>query len=648
MRDASVTVRLAGLLLGLTAVCARGAAPSSASAAGDARVQRAQQELATTEKVLANTTNDAERAEWQQRVELTRKSLENVERLAEIEQREREAGGAQASTPDALLRRALTALTLDAPTAQTALQGHNVALRQIKARRALYARERDALAPAATPAEVARAHGRVANADAELQARLLERDAAQLTLRLADDLQRIEALREEATRRPRPTVRQILLVRQSLGQAEQTRVEWRTLQEQYDAQVETVLLTQSLAEERLQNLDAEVKVLEERANLERKDNRRAEGGGVGGMLNRLFGGSEQQSAVKRELAAAREEQVLLKDRLGWLQQQGAAAEALATLTQQAGELIDAEVVFRRALAADMQRRYRGLVLVPLGAVLGLILLYGAISRWLMPLCCKAEGLFVARRLGGYALALAVVFLLVVFFLEDLKAIATVMGIVGAAVVIALQDLCSSFAGWFVIVASRKVRVGDRVEIGGRRGDVVDVQMLRTTLVELNNWLGIDEPTGRILVIPNSFIFKEPLLNYSHVHPYIWGKLDITVTYETPALEARAVLLRALTEETAALFAAAEQGHAQMERKYGAAWGMREPRLHTVIDVSGVTFSLFYVTHYRHNSSTRTRIMERILLEFAKDPRLQFAYPTERVIPTPEGKGLPVVVQGGKV
>ena len=230
-----------------------------------------------------------------------------------------------------------------------------------------------------------------------------------------------------------------------------------------------------------------------------------------------------------------------------------------------------------------------------------------------------------------------------FFFEDLKSVATILGIASAAVVIALQDMCSAFAGWFVIVASRKFAVGQRVEIDEHKGDVIDIQLLRTTLLEVNNWLGVDEPTGRVIVIPNSFVFKSKVFNSSFLHPYVWGKLDITVTYETPAGDAQALLLRVLEEETRDEFAAARTAAAAMEREYGAPDAVYQPKIFSVIADSGVQFRLLYVAHYRHVSGTRSRINARIIREFEKDPRMQFAYPTERHVPTPEKGGFPVAL-----
>ena len=75
--------------------------------------------------------------------------------------------------------------------------------------------------------------------------------------------------------------------------------------------------------------------------------------------------------------------------------------------------------------------------------------------------------------------------------------------------------------------------------------------------------------------------------------------------------------------------------------------MYQPKLYSFIDDSGVTFRLIYVVHYRKISGVRNRINERIIHEFEKDDRMQFAYPTQRHIPTPEQPGFPVVMNQRK-
>ena len=312
----------------------------------------------------------------------------------------------------------------------------------------------------------------------------------------------------------------------------------------------------------------------------------------------------------------------------------AACEDCLAIVDQLADLYDKECVLLQADASALTQRYAGSVMGPLFCMVIVFLVFGYVSQRILPKFYDRSQLFVARRIGGYAVFLVILIILTLFFLEDLKPIATILGIAGAALVIALQDLFSSLAGWFAIVGSRKFKVGDRVEIDGTRGDVVDIQLLRTTLLELNNWLGADEATGRVLMLPNSFIFKGKVFNYTLVHPFIWGRLDVTVTFETPHKEVLDLLHRIMNEETKEEFAASSKAAEAMEKEYGVPDTVYKPKIYSFIGDNGIRFVLLYVSHYRRGSSTRNRINERIISEFAKNPRIRLAYPTQRGVQEP--------------
>jgi small-conductance mechanosensitive channel len=148
--------------------------------------------------------------------------------------------------------------------------------------------------------------------------------------------------------------------------------------------------------------------------------------------------------------------------------------------------------------------------------------------------------------------------------DDLSMVAATMGIVSAALVIALQEATSAF-GWFVIMMGSKFGIGDRLEIDGTRGDVIDIQLLRTTLVEVNGWLGVDEPTGRIILVPNNFIFNNKIFNYTHGHPFVWGKIDVTVGFNC-AEAAAALFQRVLMERPGRV--RGRTAAQRMRRRYG--------------------------------------------------------------------------------
>jgi small-conductance mechanosensitive channel len=459
-----------------------------------------------------------------------------------------------------------------------------------------------------------------AGAKAELTETIANLNEDILLLRLrADHLESLIELRAEAARidkeldsmavNPRPTVRLLVEKARAMTDEDRKNAKSHLAMEQTRQLRDEITPALQLMESQQGELVKQIQLLENKYELTRDRTTRA------------------------DAAIGRIRHPLIAKRIETLRAQVAVIEESLVVLGHMHELYDAERAVLRMDFDELLRRYAQRVLLPLSAIVVLVFLYYVIVRLGLPRLYHRDRLFVARRVGKYLVVMAILLVLVSFFFEDLRPFATALGIAGAAVVIALQDLFASFAGWFVIVLSNKMRVGDRVEVDGKRGDVLDIQLLRTTLLELNTWLEVDEPTGRVIVIPNSFVFKEKMMNFTHVHPFLWNKIDITVTYETPAREAEALLRRILEEETREEFQAAREGGGLMERVYGVQDTVYEPKVFSVISDSGVLFRLLYVSHYRRVSSTRSRINARIIAEFEADKRMALAYPTHREIRT---------------
>ena len=123
-------------------------------------------------------------------------------------------------------------------------------------------------------------------------------------------------------------------------------------------------------------------------------------------------------------------------------------------------------------------------------------------------------------------------------LEDrLGRLSVTLGVVGAGVAVALQDVIASIAGAFSIAFSRLYTVGDRVQLGNSRGDVIDIGLLRTTLMETGNWVNRDSYNGRMVRIPNSAVLKESVFNYSQGLQFIWDEI-LVVFFNPERLPAR--------------------------------------------------------------------------------------------------------------
>ena len=134
----------------------------------------------------------------------------------------------------------------------------------------------------------------------------------------------------------------------------------------------------------------------------------------------------------------------------------------------------------------------------------------------------------------------VVFALASIWFEDPARLATALGLVGAGLAFALQRVITAFAGYIVILNSGLFAIGDRINMGGVRGDVLRLGFMQTTLMEMGVapgsdagpavWVKSRQFTGRIVTVSNAKIFEDPVYNYTRDFPYIWEELNLPVRY----------------------------------------------------------------------------------------------------------------------
>ncbi len=468
--------------------------------------------------------------------------------------------------------------------------------------------------------------------DSEIKALSLKRDTEELYIEIADDIKRIENTTLNPELIPKTSIRSLITAKRAVHTEEKIKEQYGELVSRLRDRKAEISRATAISKDQHDSSDAEISILKKRLDLEKTT-----------LRNCKKSEKESQSLrcqrIKSFLIQTESRKKSLRGKIENQKKQSLAAEESLMLAEKALNMI---TLHEELLKHDFKEHiylFCRNILYPVSAVILIFLFSILIKLSILPIFYRRDGLFVARRLSNYLTALLIILVLSVSFMEDLKAVAAILGLAGAAIIIALSDLCAAFAGWFVIVSSRKLRVGDRVEINGHRGDVIDIQLLRTTLIELNNWLGVDEPTGRIIAVPNNFIFKSAVFNYSHIHPYIWGNIDITVTFESPAAKAREILMRVLNEQTVEEFEAARKGATDLVKYYGADHlHYYEPRIHSVIADCGIKFTLFYVCHYKKFAGTRDKISEQIINAFEANKDIEFAYPTERHIPTPPPAG----------
>ena len=160
------------------------------------------------------------------------------------------------------------------------------------------------------------------------------------------------------------------------------------------------------------------------------------------------------------------------------------------------------------------------------AVIGIIFIHAAfhvLEQTLPRRFGRADARYKVRKFVAYSGYLSILLFVAILFEDRLGRLSFAIGVIGAGVAVALQDVVASIAGAFSIGFSKLYAVGDRIQIGETRGDVIDIGLLRTTLIETGNWVGKDLYNGRIARIPNSAVLKGYVFNYSQGFQFIWDE-----------------------------------------------------------------------------------------------------------------------------
>ncbi len=218
----------------------------------------------------------------------------------------------------------------------------------------------------------------------------------------------------------------------------------------------------------------------------------------------------------------------------------------------------------------------------------------------------------AKKFFGFFNFLVCLLLAGIVFSDKLGNVSIAFGVAGAGVAFALQEVIASFAGWFAITFGRVFHVGDRVLLGGIRGDVIDVGMLRTTLMEIGDWVNGDLYNGRIVRIPNSSVFKQAVYNYSADFPFVWDEIVIPIKYGSDLAMARSLIKKSADELLDDYEAKSLAQWKSMVKKYAIEDARVDSTVSLVADENWASFTLRYVTDFKMRRGTKDKLFTLIL------------------------------------
>jgi small-conductance mechanosensitive channel len=210
-----------------------------------------------------------------------------------------------------------------------------------------------------------------------------------------------------------------------------------------------------------------------------------------------------------------------------------------------------------------------------------------------------------------------------------EAVSTYLGLLSAGLAIALQTPLVNLAGWAFILWRQPFKVGDRIQIGNERGDVIDQRIFMFSLMEIGNWVDADQSTGRVIHVPNGKIFNEVLANYSQGFHYIWNEIPVLVTFESDWRKAKQLLNEIAQRHGTSLSEAAARKLREAAKKFMIFYSKLTPVVYTTVKDCGVMLTIRYLCEPRQRRGTEQAIWEEILDAFAAHDDIDFAYPTQR-------------------
>jgi small-conductance mechanosensitive channel len=231
------------------------------------------------------------------------------------------------------------------------------------------------------------------------------------------------------------------------------------------------------------------------------------------------------------------------------------------------------------------------------------------------------------KAASYATAFIGIFLVGRIWFVGFRSVATFLGLVAAGLVITLKEPVLNMAGWVFLLWRRPFVVGDRIQIGEHAGDVIDRRLFQFSILEVGNWVGADQSTGRIIHVPNGRLFTEPLANYTKAFPYVWNEVTVVITFESNWREARRLL-----REVGERHRLDPQVEAQLlgqSNEYLIFYSTVAPAVYLRGSEYGVQLSLRYMCGARQRRGTEQSVWEGILDGFGGRDDIDFAYPTQR-------------------
>ena len=275
------------------------------------------------------------------------------------------------------------------------------------------------------------------------------------------------------------------------------------------------------------------------------------------------------------------------------------------------------------------------LIIKIAVSVGIIVLAAVISRLTSKLAHKkiesASAFYVFRKTLSAVTYIVAMLMLLGYWSDSIKSIGTYLGLLSAGLAVALRDIIINMAGFIFIIIRRPFITGERIQIGEEKGDVIDIRLFQFTLMEIGAWVDSDQSTGRIVHVPNHFVFTKELKNYNRGFQYIWNEIPVLVTFESDWEKAKERLLEIANEHCLHLSDDAMKQVREAGRHYMIYYRKLTPIVYTSARSSGVLLTVRYLCEHQKRRGTEEAIWEDILRYIAGEKDINLAYDTKRIV-----------------
>jgi len=274
------------------------------------------------------------------------------------------------------------------------------------------------------------------------------------------------------------------------------------------------------------------------------------------------------------------------------------------------------------------------LLLSLVVVVATLIIYRTIRNAIKRRVKDATRLQSMRVAVRNVLAVVSFVIILLIWLPTGNNLTTALGILGAGLAIASQELIGSLAAGVNIWVGNIYRVGDRVRIGEVVGDVMDISLARTTVMEVGEWVKADQYTGRVVNVANRMVWTNPVYNFTQHWGYLWDEITLPISYESDWQRAAELMLEHGQTYTAELQADAEAKLSRMIDRYPLKDTKVEPTLYLAMTDNWIEMTLRFVVDAQERRRVKDEMHRDLLQHFQAEENITIASTTIEIVGFP--------------